>query len=266
MCSLSLAKFRRVHLQNTFTRPAAIQSSSCGMSLLSWMLISFGRDQVIPIFSFCLWIHTEHRVNFQILQFYQDWLENWLPQCISYYVNKPDSGNEVTDPFISHLGVALFSSFLLVSVISWGYQASSSGNTKLEDTITAVQEFMGKWRWLQCDVHVCWGRSVGLAKVKPCPWPLPTPGAACPSRRLPPSRPRLQCQKRLGKQCPRSPLTKEDPGLRISVFLAPWGNWTSLECSQQDWAPGAHRTVAHTSSILLPSPWVSASCRCLQMN
>ena len=118
MCSLSLAKFRRVHLQNTFTRPAAIQSSSCGMSLLSQMLISFGRDQVIPIFSFCLWIHTEHRVNFQILQFYQDWLENWLPQCISYYVNKPDSGNEVTDPFISHLGVALFSSFLLVSVIS----------------------------------------------------------------------------------------------------------------------------------------------------
>ena len=32
--------------------------------------------------------------------------------------------------------------------------------------ITAVQEFMGKWRWLQCDVHVCWGRSVGLAKVR----------------------------------------------------------------------------------------------------
>ena len=30
MCSLSLAKFRQVHLQNTFTRAAAIQSSSCG--------------------------------------------------------------------------------------------------------------------------------------------------------------------------------------------------------------------------------------------
>lgn len=71
------------------------------------MLISFGRDQVIPIFSLCLWINTEHRVNFQIRQFYQGWLESWLPQCISYYVDKPDrvSGNEVTDPFISHLGV-----------------------------------------------------------------------------------------------------------------------------------------------------------------
>lgn len=90
------------------------------------------QDQVIPIFSFCLWINTEHRVNFQILQFYQGGLESWLSQCISYYVNKPDrvSGNEVTDPFLSHVGVWSLHQPLgccWYSVLSFLYQLSLEG-------------------------------------------------------------------------------------------------------------------------------------------
>lgn len=202
MRSLPLAKFRQVHLQNAFTRAAAIQSSSCGHESsqldtdLLWQRSSYTQ------FSLSVCGSILSRVNFQILQFYQGGLESWLSQCISYYVNKPDrvSGNEVTDPFISHL---VFSSFLLISVISWGYQASSSGNTNLEDRITAAQEFMGKWRWLRCDVHVCWGRSAGSAEVRALPLALAHSRGCLPHSQTTPKQAQAPMSGKAGEPMPK---------------------------------------------------------------
>ena len=62
---------------------------------------------------------------------------------------------------------------------------------------------MGKWRWLQCDVHVCWGRSAGLAEVRALPLALAHSRGRLPRSQTTPKQTQAPMSGKAGEPMPK---------------------------------------------------------------
>lgn len=202
-----------------------------------------------------------------------DWKVGFHSVFLIMLTNHRVSGNEVNQSLQPHgclipssatWVLLVFSSFLLYQCYSGTGGPPGLGTQSWKTWSLLFRSLWGNGRWLQCDVHVCWGRSVGLAKWEPCPGP-------CPPRGCLPSRDHLQAGPDSNVRKAGEPMPKVTPHQRGA-----WTEGSLSSCSMGQLhisgvfpaglSPRCLTEPWRTLSSILPSSWEVLSWSCLQMN